>query len=289
MKRRLRHFGFGSGAKASAQPLRVVVGTLLGAAVGAIIPVSVHAANQIAPPPEPSVAAAAPSEAKPGEQPKPSDLPGAQTLKSETAPSFRATVRAMVEREARETGLPADIADAVVRVESNYDPSVIGGVGEIGLMQIRPGTAAMLGFKGSVEELAKPEINIHYGVIYLSKAWRLANGDLCRALMKYRAGHGEEIMTQRSVNYCLRARSHLAALGSPFATEGATGPVIVPASATTPAGNAPKPVPDSPKAIYARYRQGTAAASRAFWAVREARVRAITAQIKAKWRRVASR
>ena len=27
-------------------------------------------------------------------------------------------------------------------------------------MQIRPGTAAMLGFRGSTEELAKPEINI---------------------------------------------------------------------------------------------------------------------------------
>jgi hypothetical protein len=194
----------------------------------------------------------------------------------------------MVEQEVQKTGLPADIADAVVRVESNYDPTVIGGVGEIGLMQIRPGTAAMLGFRGSNEELAKPEINIHYGVIYLSKAWRLANGDLCRALMKYRAGHGEEIMTPRSVSYCLRARSHLAALGSPFA-DGAAPPVVVPASAPAPASNAPKLALNSPKDVYVRYRQGTPAASRAFWAAREARVRAITAQLEAKWRRVASR
>ena len=50
----------------------------------------------------------------------------------------------MVEQEVRKTGsLPADVADAGVQVESNYDPSVIGGVGEIGLMQIRPGTAAL--------------------------------------------------------------------------------------------------------------------------------------------------
>jgi soluble lytic murein transglycosylase-like protein len=125
----------------------------------------------------------------------------------------------MVEQEVRKTGLPADIADAVVHVESNYDPSAIGGVGEIGLMQIRPETAAMLGFRGSAEDLAKPEINIHYGVTYLSKAWRLANGDLCRTLMKYRAGHGEEVMTPRSQNYCNRARSHLAALGSPWRRE----------------------------------------------------------------------
>ena len=193
----------------------------------------------------------------------------------------------MVEQEVRKTGLPADVADAVVQVESNYDPSVIGGVGEIGLMQIRPGTAAMLGFRGSTEELAKPEINIHYGVAYLSKAWRLANGDLCRTLMKYRAGHGQEVMTPRSVNYCNRARNHLAALGTPLATGGPTPPAIIPAS--TLANNQPKALLISPKEVYAQYRQGTPAASRAFWTVHEARIRTIKARIESKWRRLASR
>ena len=148
----------------------------------------------------PVVAAAA--EPKPVEPPKEAEAAKVDAAKVEVekpadppGPSFRAAVRAMVEQEARKTGLPADIADAVVHIESNYDPSVIGGVGEIGLMQIRPGTAAMLGFRGTAAELAKPEVNIHYGVAYLSKAWRLANGDLCRTLMKYRAGHGEEVMT----------------------------------------------------------------------------------------------
>jgi soluble lytic murein transglycosylase-like protein len=164
---------------------------------------------------------AAAAEPKPVEPPKEANAPKVAVEKSSEAPgpSFRAAVRAMVEREVRKTGLPADVADAVVQVESNYDPSVIGGVGEIGLMQIRPGTAAMLGFRGSTEELAKPEINIHYGVAYLSKAWRLANGDLCRTLMKYRAGHGQEVMTPRSVNYCNRARNHLAAWAHPLRPE----------------------------------------------------------------------
>src|SRR5258708_926146 len=164
--------------------------------------------------------------------------------------------------------------------------AVIGGVGEIGLMQIRPETAAMLGFRGSAEDLAKPETNIHYGVTYLSKAWRLANGDLCRTLMKYRAGHGEEVMTKRSVNYCNRARNHLAGLGSPLAT-GTTPPAIIPASVL--ANISPKLVLNSPKDVYAQYKQGTPAASRAFWAAHEARVRAITARIEARWHRVASR
>ena len=194
----------------------MLAGALLAAIAGPITSAAIHAAN---PQPEPHVNAAA-NEPKPVEPPNEANTPKVAVEKSSEAPgpSFRAAVRAMVEQEVRKTGLPADVADAVVQVESNYDPSVIGGVGEIGLMQIRPGTAAMLGFRGSTEELAKPEINIHYGVAYLSKAWRLANGDLCRTLMKYRAGHGQEVMTPRSVKYCNRARNHLAALGTPLAT-----------------------------------------------------------------------
>ena len=205
---------------------------------------------------------------------------------------FKAFVRALLDKEVQNTGLPADIADAVVHVESDYNPSTIGRVGEIGLMQVRPETAAMLGFRGSNEDLARPEINVHYGVIYLSKAWRLANGDLCRALMKYRAGHGEETMSPLSVEYCRRARNHLAALGSPFAIGGAIAPApgIVPVSmAATPEKAPPKLALNSPKDVYARYRQGTGSASQAFWAAHDARVRAITAQVESRWRRVASR
>jgi soluble lytic murein transglycosylase-like protein len=266
---------------------QVLVGALVAAMVGPITFTAVHAENQIAIAPHPEASAAAVSEPKPPEQPKP-DTATIEAPKAigEPASSFRAAVRAMVEQEARNTGLPADIADAVVHVESNYDPAVIGGVGEIGLMQIRPETAAMLGFRGSAEDLAKPETNIHYGVTYLSKAWRLANGDLCRTLMKYRAGNAEEVMTERSVNYCNRARNHLAGLGSPLAT-GTTPPAIIPASVL--ANISPKLVLNSPKDVYAQYKQGTPAASRAFWAAHEARVRAITARIEARWHRVASR
>jgi hypothetical protein len=172
--------------------------------------------------------------------------------------------------------LPPDIADAVAAVESGYDPGAVGSVGEVGLMQVRPETAAMLGFKGDLAELAKPDVNIHYGITYLSQAWRLANGDLCRALMKYRAGHGEELMSALSATYCGRARAHLAAAGSPFA-----------AGVTVPSVFEP-PLPPAP-AVRRGPRFRTAAVSRAFWAAEEARVKAITQRIESKWRRVASR
>ncbi|HXH46573.1 MAG TPA: transglycosylase SLT domain-containing protein [Bradyrhizobium sp.] len=121
--------------------------------------------------------------------------------------------RDLIEKEAARAGLPAEIAEAVMAVESGYNAGAIGAVGEIGLMQIRPATARMLGFTGSDAALAVPETNIHYGVTYLGQAWRLAGADLCTAVMKYRAGHGETRFSFLSVNYCLAVRSRLLARG----------------------------------------------------------------------------
>jgi hypothetical protein len=208
---------------------------------------------------------------------------------SQNLPS-RAAIRTIIERETATTSLPPDIAEAVLFVESGYDPSLIGRVGEIGLMQVRPQTAVMLGFRGSNDELAKPEINIHYGVLYLSRAWRLAGGDLCRALMKYRAGHGEEIMSPLSQVYCNRARNRLLAMNSASASPGAVA-ALAPAAAPAASAKAISSAQALPRpaSVYAVYRQGTAAASRAFWAAHEARVRLIKAGIEARWKRVASR
>jgi hypothetical protein len=274
---------------------------LLAALLWIVIPASGQAGNELA------VAAPEATSAIPAKAADPASAP---LPKSPRTVFFKTLVRGLLAKEVQNTSLPADVADAVVHVESDYNPATVGSVGEIGLMQVRPETAAMLGFRGSKDDLAKPEINLHYGVVYLSKAWRLANGDLCRALMKYRAGHGEEVMTPLSVEYCRRARVHLAALGSPFAVGGATALASVPASISAsdsrPSSegksseyksteykssgyNPSRPLPKTPTAVYARYRQGSAAASRAFWATHDARVHAITARLESKWRRVASR
>ena len=126
---------------------------------------------------------------------------------------------ALITSEAEQRGLPSALADAVAQVESRYNPKVVGSRGEVGLMQIRPQTAALLGYKGEVTTLFEPETNVRLGVAYLARAWQLAKGDVCRTLMKYRAGWGEERMTPLSVEYCRRAQSHLAAIGSPLADE----------------------------------------------------------------------
>lgn len=156
------------------------------------------------------------------DMPPPSPLKGAlPATAAPLPPSLIAALapgsssRTLVRLEAVRAGLPPEVADAVTEVESGYHAGTIGAAGEIGLMQVMPGTARMLGFTGSADELATPAINIHYGVTYLAQAWRLAGGDICTATMKYRAGHGETRFSYRSVDYCQRVRAKLAARGYP--------------------------------------------------------------------------
>lgn len=124
-----------------------------------------------------------------------------------------ADIAAIIDREAKLAGIPAEIAEAVTHTESGFNTNVIGADGEIGLMQVMPPTARMLGFSGSLAELAVPETNIRLGVTYLARAWFKAGGDLCTAVMKYRAGHGETRFSHLSVNYCLRVRARLVSRG----------------------------------------------------------------------------
>lgn len=148
-------------------------------------------------------------------------------------PAGDVSPRALVKQEAQRAGLPPEVADAVTEVESSYRPDMIGADGEIGLMQVMPATARMLGFAGTTGELADPATNIRYGVAYLARAWRLAGGDICTATMKYRAGHGETRFSQRSVEYCLRVRAKLAARGFPVT---GTVPVATFGTASWPTG-----------------------------------------------------
>jgi soluble lytic murein transglycosylase-like protein len=55
----------------------------------------------------------------------------------------------ILEVQARDRGVPAELVDAVAFAESGYDPNAIGKAGEVGIMQLMPSTATMLGFKGT--------------------------------------------------------------------------------------------------------------------------------------------
>ena len=127
----------------------------------------------------------------------------------------RESYRELAKAEALRQGVPFPLVDAVMKVESGYDPSALGAAGEIGLMQLIPETAGLLGFQGTAVELAEPAVNITLGTTYLARAWSLAKQDVCTAVMKYRAGHGESRFSQLSVTYCERVRAHLLVSGFP--------------------------------------------------------------------------
>ena len=109
---------------------------------------------------------------------------------------------ALIKSYAKQYGVPVDLAHAVVKVESNFNPKARGSAGEIGLMQIKPATARMMGYSGSSKGLYDPETNIKFGMMYLAKAHDLSGGTTCGTILKYNAGHGAKRMNPVSKRYC---------------------------------------------------------------------------------------
>lgn len=116
----------------------------------------------------------------------------------------------IVSRYAASYGVPVNLAHAVISVESNYRANTRGKAGEIGLMQIKPSTARMMGYSGSSKGLFDPETNIKYGMKYLAKAHSLGGGTTCGTILKYNAGHAAKRMNPVSSAYCGKVLQHLA-------------------------------------------------------------------------------
>ncbi|KEC54622.1 lytic transglycosylase domain-containing protein [Bartonella koehlerae] len=118
----------------------------------------------------------------------------------------------LIRKFANKYNVPVNLAHAVVRVESDYKALTKGAAGEIGLMQIKPSTARGLGFKGSVQDLYDPAINLEYGMRYLARAYKLSAGDTCGTILKYNAGHAAKKMNSISEKYCSKVKTYLASL-----------------------------------------------------------------------------
>jgi soluble lytic murein transglycosylase-like protein len=120
-------------------------------------------------------------------------------------PSREAAIRPLIMRHAAEQGVPFSIADAVVRVESRYNPRARNGI-HIGLTQLNPRTARGMGYQGSAAGLYDPNTNLRYGMKYLAQAYRLAGGDTCGTIMRYHGGHYAKSMTGASRSYCSKVK-----------------------------------------------------------------------------------
>jgi soluble lytic murein transglycosylase-like protein len=121
-----------------------------------------------------------------------------------------ATYTTLVSRYAAAYGVPVSLAHAVISVESNYRPNIRGSAGEVGLMQIKPATARMMGYTGNTEGLFDPETNIKFGMKYLGLAHQLSGGTTCGTILRYNAGHAAKRMNPVSAAYCSKVKLRLA-------------------------------------------------------------------------------
>lgn len=105
-------------------------------------------------------------------------------LAARLVPIPTTTVASLVERWADDRGLDPRLVQAVVQVESGYNPKALSNKGAIGLMQLMPGTARELG----VDDPWNPEHNVAGGTEYLRRMLEFFSGDLELALAAYNAG-----------------------------------------------------------------------------------------------------
>jgi soluble lytic murein transglycosylase-like protein len=93
-------------------------------------------------------------------------------------------IRALVDRLAAKVGVDSRLAQAVVRVESNYEPLAVSSRGAMGLMQIMP----VIAQEFDVQDPFNPTENLEAGLRHLRDL--LSRYDLTRALAAYNAGEG---------------------------------------------------------------------------------------------------
>lgn len=110
------------------------------------------------------------------------------------------TIRSLIQKYSVQYNVPTHFADAIIFVESRYNPTVRGQKGEYGLGQILCSTAKGLGFNKKCDSLKDPEENIKYTMLYLRQALDESNNDLCHAAAIYSSG--STYKPKRPTPYC---------------------------------------------------------------------------------------
>lgn len=88
--------------------------------------------------------------------------------------------------------LPQGLMSAVCYTESGHNVRAIhkddGSENSMGICQMHPSTARLVGFRGPDYRLMDPKINIHYAAKYLQHQIIRYNGDVVKAVAAYNAG-----------------------------------------------------------------------------------------------------
>ena len=103
--------------------------------------------------------------------------------------SYSSPYDGLIEAAAQRNGLNPLFVHAVIHQESRYRPNAVSVAGARGLMQLMPGTAAMMGVR-DVNQLWDPSTNIDAGARLLSRLVRRFPGRTDLVLAAYNAGEG---------------------------------------------------------------------------------------------------
>ena len=120
------------------------------------------------------------------EEPTPVLVPAAEATAGHEAPAATpATPLELADAAADRYGLPRELVRSVMAAESGFQPAAISPKGAIGLMQLMPGTAQLLG-----ADAHDPAQNVDAGARYLRDLLEKYNYGLRHALAAYNAGPG---------------------------------------------------------------------------------------------------
>jgi soluble lytic murein transglycosylase-like protein len=114
----------------------------------------------------------------------PATLPQAAPTPAPAAPELL-TPQQLADAAADKYGLPRKLVQSVIKAESAFQPKAVSPKGAVGLMQLMPGTSAMLGVDAN-----DPVQNVDAGARYLRDLLLKYDGKLWHALAAYNAGPG---------------------------------------------------------------------------------------------------
>ncbi len=138
------------------------------------VPPALPQASQTDPPPaSPNPIAALPAEKA-----------GRKTARLTDDPRSREYLEGLIKKYARLHGVDENLVWAVIRQESGFNPGAVSPKGAMGLMQLMPDTAAMLGVSNPFDV----EQNLAGGIKYLQLCLERFDQDVSLTLAAYNAG-----------------------------------------------------------------------------------------------------